>query len=207
VIGGTAHLAALVLVGLRDPVWQAFEHYPRRSPFGRATSQYHDRVETRWGLNAHAAWPFVEPFFNEHERELDVDGRSDVHFFLNCCLGAVVIAAGLAVDSFVSPVLDPPFMSITLALAAFAAAMLAYLGAVRAVRGWGEFKEAAIVLHRFELHDRLGLERPRSVDEERGTARRSTGCSVRQTPVRVRPAPERSPLPLHNLGTPTVASP
>lgn len=180
VVGGVALLVGLVLVGLRDAVWHAFERYPRRSPFGRATSEYHDRVLQTWGLNVYWAWPFIQPFFNEHERELDIDGRSDVHFFLNSCLGAVAIGVGLAVDALVSPLADAPLLSAVLALAAFVLSMLAYLGAADAVRPWGEFKEAAVALHRFDLYDRLGLERPRNEEEERAVAKKVNDLLVRE---------------------------
>jgi hypothetical protein len=179
VVGFVALPTALVLVGLRDAVWEAFERYPCRSAFGRATSEYHGRVQNKWGVNVYWAWPFIKPFFNEQERELDVDGRSDVHFFINCFLGVVAIAVGLCVDAFVSPVLGAWLINVALALAAFPVAWLAYHGAASAVRPWGEFKEAAVVLHRFELYQRLGLKRPQNENEERAIAENVNDLLVR----------------------------
>jgi len=173
IIGGGALLMGLVLVGLRDPVWKAFERIPPNGPFGRATRRYHDHVrETWWELEVHRAWPFIQPFFTDHERELNVDARSDIHFFLNCSLGAVAIAVGLCVDAKLSPVNDAWLQSLALALVALLAAALAYLGAARAVRPWGKFKEAAVVLHRFELYERVGLPRPEDEEQERAVIER-----------------------------------
>jgi hypothetical protein len=177
VVGGVALPLALSLVGVRDALWKAAERWPCRrgrettkercSPFGRATDEYHRRVKRRWRLDVYQAWPFIKPFFNDYERELDIDGRSDVHFFLNSCLGGVAIAVGLVVDAFDSPVQDEPVVSLGLGLAALLAAGLAYRGAMSAVKVWGEFKEAAVVVHRFELYEHLGLTRPESPDQER----------------------------------------
>jgi hypothetical protein len=172
VVGGGALLVALVLVGLRDAIWHAFERHPWRSPFGDATFEYHDRVRKEWGLTVYWAWPFLKPFFNDNERELDVDGRSDVHFFLNSCLGAFAIAVGLIVDALSSePIRDHSVLNgdrwfqsgnllfVGLVIVALAAAYASYAGATSAVRPWGEFKAAAVVRHRSELYDELGIER------------------------------------------------
>ena len=158
VAGAGALLLALVLVGLRDAVWHAFERHPWRSPFGDATFEYHERVRKEWGLTVYWAWPFIKPFFNEYERELDVDGRSDVHFFLNACLGAGAIAVALVGDALSrEPIGGDWILSVLLVPVAVGAAYGSYAGATSAVRPWGEFKEAAVALHRFELYKGIGL--------------------------------------------------
>jgi hypothetical protein len=125
-------------------------------------------VRTNWAeLEVHRVWPFVQPFFTDHERELNVDARSDIHFFLNCSLGAVAIAFGLCVDAKVSGVNGAWWLSLALVPVAFLAAVLAYLGAARAVVPWGKFKEATVVVHRFELYKRVGLPHPADEEQER----------------------------------------
>jgi hypothetical protein len=171
VAGGVALVAALVLVGLRQLVWEAFEDVPQRSYFGRKTHEYHCRIRVRWGLDVYRAWPVIQPLFNERERELDIDGRSDVHFFLNSCLGTVFVAVGLFVDASTSP-FGAWWASALLGLAALGGSALAYIAAAHAVMPWGDFKEAAVIHHRSELYALFGLASPVSRDEERAAALR-----------------------------------
>jgi Polyketide cyclase / dehydrase and lipid transport len=167
IAGAGALLVALVLVGLRDAVWQAFERHPWRSPFGDATFEYHERVRKEWGLTVYWAWPFIKPFFNEYERELDVDGRSDVHFFLNAFLGAVAIAVALVVDAFSDKAIRGNWIfSVLLVPVALGAAYASYAGATSAVRPWGEFKEAAVALHRYELYKGIRVGRLPNGDDD-----------------------------------------
>jgi hypothetical protein len=194
IVGGVALVSALVLVGLRQLVWEAFEDWPPGSYFGRKTHEYHCRIRTRWGLDVYRAWPMVQPLFNERERDLDIDGRSDVHFFLNCCLGAVVVAVALVVDAFDSSVFGAWWASAALSVVAFVGSALSYVAAARAVMPWGDFKEAAVVRHRAELYEQFGIEPPRSRDEAREAAR---SVSALLTPAlgegrrwRSRPCPE-----------------
>ena len=99
----------------------------------------------------------IQPLFGEREVELDIDGRSDVHFFLNCCLGAVAVGVGLVIDAVGSPVFGASWASAVLGVVAFLGSALSYVAAARAVIPWGDFKEAAVVLHRAELCQRLGI--------------------------------------------------
>jgi hypothetical protein len=159
VVGGVALVVALVLVGLRHRVWQLFEDWPRNhSYFGRKTHEYHCRIRTRWGLDVYRAWPMIQPLFNEREVELDIDGRSDVHFFLNCCLGALVVALALFVDAVVSPVSGHAWLSAVLGVLAVVVFAVSYVFAARAVMPWGDFKEAAAIRHRAELCKQFGIE-------------------------------------------------
>ena len=172
VVGGVALVLALVLVGLRQLVWEAFEDWPPNSYFGRKTHEYHCRIQTRWGLDVYRSWPMIQPLFSEREVELDIDGRSDVHFFLNCCLGGVGVGVALVIDAFgSSPVSADWWASAVLGVVAFLGAALSYVAAARAVMPWGDFKEAAVVLHLAELCKQFGIEFSPGGDEGRRAAR------------------------------------
>ena len=172
VVGGVALLLALVLVGLRQLVWEAFEDWPTNSYFGRKTHEYHCRIKTRWGLDVYRSWPMIQPLFSEREVELDIDGRSDVHFFLNCCLGAVGVGVALVIDALGSPVFGASWASAVLGVVAFLGSALSYVAAARAVMPWGDFKEAAVVRHRAELCKQLGIDFSPGRDEAREAARK-----------------------------------
>jgi hypothetical protein len=72
------------------------------------------------------------------------------------------------------------WVSLALAFVALLVALLAYSGACHAVRPWGEFKEAAVVLHRYELYERLGLQRPESEKQERATGEKANALLSRE---------------------------
>jgi hypothetical protein len=195
VLGGAALLLALLLVGFRSEIWFKFsgywllrkhligrppepeDHGPRivqwlrKTKFREATREYRDFVENGWGLNTWMAWPFIEAEFSERERELHVDALATVHFFQNACLGAVAVAVAFLIRA----AHDPGELRVWGSLAGFVACALLsyvlYLGAVSAVRSWGQYKIVSALKHRGDVYEHLGLRRPNTFDEELEIAR------------------------------------
>lgn len=187
-VGAGALLIGLLLLGLRSPIWFAFEGYllgrtwdPEKTKrkknlptaFAKATKAYRDRVERRWGIDVSLAWPYIESLFSDQERTLHDDARAEVHFFLNSCLGAFAIAGGIAADVVPSPELDgwnfsldAGYWTLLLALAFAGAGYLLYRAAVGGAERWGKLKEAGVVLHRLELYQQFGLGKPRAGHDE-----------------------------------------
>jgi hypothetical protein len=194
ILGGAALLLALLLLGFRDVIWFQFSGYffqrkhriggppPPEAPpegersrgiewlrwnrFRKATEDYRRYVRERWSLDTWIAWPFIEASLSERERDLHSDALASVHFFQNACLGAVAVAVCLIVVAVDDPVLGGWLGSSLGAAGSVVVAYAFYIGAVLAVKQWGESKIVSAVAHRHELYAQLGFKRPSTQAEE-----------------------------------------
>jgi hypothetical protein len=155
--------------------WHALDwRFPYRrdrllpSRFGNAIRASEDYAEQRWGLDAIAAWPRVEPLLSEQEQSLHADAKTDVAFFLNSVLLSVALGVVLIVDEIWHSPLDGSFAWL-LYVIPFTVAYVAYRFAVGAGMRWGTEKRASIDLHRLEVYERLGVREPTGFADERKT--------------------------------------
>ena len=126
--------------------------------FGNAYRAYENYSYTRYGLDAIAIWPRIDPLLSEQERDLHTNAASDLAFFVNGALGAWVAGAIIAADMAL------PWWSY---LIPFALGYVLYRASVGAVERIGTERRASIDLHRLELYERLGVRKPKSLEEER----------------------------------------
>lgn len=139
------------------------------SRFGNVCSSYEGHARQRYNLNGIYAYPRIATMLNEAEREIITEARTDVAFFLNLALLAVLGGGYVIVDSVwhgwwdsaagIAAVLLPPLI--------YAAATRAAYGAADR---WGSAVRTSFDLHRLELYERVGLRRPATQSEEESIA-------------------------------------
>jgi hypothetical protein len=126
--------------------------------FGNAYRASENYSFTRYGLDTVAIWPRVDGLLSEQERELHTNAASDLAFFMNGSLWAVIVgvvfAAEAAFEWWEYPI---PFL----------AGYLLYRASIGAVERLGTERRSSIDLHRLELYERLGIRRPATLTEER----------------------------------------
>jgi hypothetical protein len=122
---------------------------------------------TRWGLDGVAAWPRIDALLSDREVELHTNAMSDLAFFLNSTIGAVIVGIALALDEITHTPLEPRYAFAY--VAPFLLAYALYRAAIGAAERLGTERRASIDLHRHELYNRLGLRSPHNFREERST--------------------------------------
>jgi hypothetical protein len=159
--------------------WRMQRAFPERrssvmpTRLGNAINAFEQYPKQRWGLNAIVTWPHISALMSDSERELDEDRRGDLAFFQNSCIGALVTAPILAADAFAYQP-HPHWLDWIYVLPLVLARMF-YLGAVGAGERWGVQVRASFDLHRLDLYDKLGLVRPKTLEEERELGAALTG--------------------------------
>ncbi|MDX6680409.1 MAG: hypothetical protein QOG94_448 [Solirubrobacteraceae bacterium] len=127
--------------------------------------EYH--ANSRWRLGGLAAWPRIAGLLSDRERDLHADVETDVMFFLNCCVGSLVMVTVIAADRWGDESgitgLWPCGVSVGTAYGFYRLAVVAAVS-------WGTEIRSSIDLHRLELYERLGVRRPRSFSDERDIA-------------------------------------
>jgi hypothetical protein len=139
---------------------------PLPTRFGNALRAFEYYSESRWGLNALAAWPRIAALLSDRERDLHAEAETDLMFFVNWSVVCYALSVALAVDGVVTWSLSGLGF-----LPALALAYAFYRFAIGAAVIWGIEVRASIDLHRLELYERLGVTIPRSFSGERRTAR------------------------------------
>jgi hypothetical protein len=139
-----------------------------------------DEVFHRWGLVWRPIWTRVEFLLTDVERSLHVDAETDVAFLVNSSLAAAVVGAVVFVDQFF------PWGSSWMnwqtidawgwgyLLPAVGSGLLAYVFYVfshRAADGVAVLRIASIDVHRHDLYERMGIEKPTTLEEEKVAAK------------------------------------
>lgn len=132
---------------------------------GNAARSYAASAYARWGLDAVAVWPRVEALMTEQERELHVDAKTDVAFFLNGSLGCLVIGLAALVDGIAYRG-DALFTVVLVAVSLLFARFL-YLAGVGAATRWSERREASFDLHRGDILTSFGFRDPTGFEDGR----------------------------------------
>jgi hypothetical protein len=135
--------------------------------FGNALRAWEDYSYNRWGLDAIPFWAHVEPLLSDQEQRLHEDARTDVAFFVNSSLAAVVVGVVLIADGITNTPIGWAWA--WLYLVPFFLAYLIYRFSIDAGQRWGVEIKASLDLHRLEVYDRLGVRRPTSFTDERKT--------------------------------------
>jgi branched-subunit amino acid transport protein len=154
--------------------WRRLDRYFPDDPsrllptrFGNVLRAWEDYSYNRWGLDAIPFWARVEPLLSEQEQRLHEDARTDVAFFVNSSLAALVVGIVLVGDGITNTPIGWAWA--WLYLLPFLFAYLIYRFAIDAGQRWGVEIKASLDLHRLEVYDRLGVRRPASFSEERST--------------------------------------
>jgi hypothetical protein len=126
--------------------------------FGNAFRAFEGYPYTRYGLDMIAIWPRIDQLLTEQERSLHTNADSDLAFFVNGMLGALVAGIFFAADAELAWWLYLLFFALGYGL---------YRAAVGAVERLGTERRASIDLHRLELFERLGVSSPIGSDVER----------------------------------------
>jgi hypothetical protein len=132
--------------------------------FGNAYRAFENYPYTRYGLDMIAIWPRIDALLSEQERELHTNAASDLAFFMNSALGAVIAGVVLVADW------DLRWWWYLLP---FVLSYVLYRASVGAAERVGTERRASIDLHRLELYKRLGVRRPTSAVEERAQLARA----------------------------------
>jgi hypothetical protein len=121
----------------------------------------------RYGLDSIGAWPRVELLLTDQERELLEGAQTDVAFFVNSSLVAVVMGILFFADwiAFRSHSLEHLWWLVPLVVG-----YLLYRGAVEAATRWGDEVRSCMDMHRLVMYERLGLGTPATDAEERKLA-------------------------------------
>ncbi len=135
--------------------------------FGNVLRAWEDYSYNRWGLDAIPFWARVEPLLSDQERQLHEAARTDVAFFVNSSLAAVVVGLVLVADGIANAPIGWAWA--WLYLMPFLLAYLIYRFSIDAGQRWGVEIKASLDLHRLEVYDRLGVRRPTSFTDERRT--------------------------------------
>jgi hypothetical protein len=117
----------------------------------------------RWRLDVSALWPRVEMLLTKEQRELDIDAKTDVAFFINGSLGCLIIAIAKSVD-WAANQTDARATAVTVGVSVLLARLL-YLAAVGAASRWSARRGAALDLHRNQLFASLGFREPTSYED------------------------------------------
>ncbi len=155
--------------------WRRLDRYFPDDPsrllptrFGNVLRAWEDYSYNRWGLDAIPFWARVEPLLSEQEQRLHEDARTDVAFFVNSSLAAVVVGIVLVADGVANTPIGGGAWA-WLYLLPFLFAYLIYRFAIDAGQRWGVEIKASLDLHRLEVYERLGIRRPTSFTDERTT--------------------------------------
>jgi hypothetical protein len=132
---------------------------------GNALRAAENHPYTRWGLDGVAAWPRIDALLSEREQELHSNAMSDLAFFLNGAVGALVAGVILIADEAANVPIRARYGA--LYAAPFILAYVLYRAAIGAAERLGTERRASLDLHRRELYTRLGVRSPASFSEER----------------------------------------
>lgn len=134
---------------------------------GNAVRAFELHSWKRYGLDSIGAWPRVELLLSEQERALLEDAQTEVWFFINSSLAAVVVGVLLFVDWIAYRSLAPEHLWW---LAPLVLGYLLYRGAVEAATRWGDVVRACLDVHRLSMYEKLDLRSPTTNEEERELA-------------------------------------
>jgi hypothetical protein len=163
--------------GQQQPAaWHLDRRYPQQegrllpTSYGNTMRATADYAWSRWRLDLEAVEERIALLMSDGERELHMDARTDLAFFVNSSLGAFAILGLLIADQVSNqPLAWKP--AIFVFIATLVAAVLFYAQAVNMLERLGRLKRASIDLHRHELYAKLGLERPVDFTDERALNR------------------------------------
>ncbi len=154
--------------------WRRLDRYFPDDPsrllptrFGNVLRAWEDYSYNRWGLDAIPFWARVEPLLSDQEQRLHEDARTDVAFFVNSSLAAVVVGLVLIADAITNEPIGSAWA--WLYVVPFLVAYLVYRFSIDAGQRWGVEIKASLDLHRLEVYERLGMRRPTSFTDERTT--------------------------------------
>lgn len=165
-----------------DTFWPATSDALLPTRFGNALRAFERHPRSRYNLNGIYAYPRIAALLNEAEREAVTEARTDVAFFVNSALLALLVLATLTVDAVVQDWIATGWFVATVA-GAVAVCLSAYRAAVLAGVRWGSTVRASFDLHRFELYEAMGMKRPESPQEERAIAEAVNRCFVYALPL------------------------
>lgn len=133
--------------------------------FGNRIRAWEDYARTRWSLETVAIRPHIESLLQQQETDLRTDAETDLAFALNASLLASVIALVLGIDRAIEQ--PPSLWFIASCLTPLLAALALYEIAIVAAVSWGNTVRAAIDLHRLDLYDKLGVQHPTTIADDR----------------------------------------
>jgi hypothetical protein len=164
--------AGSLTVQQRNALWRLDRTFPRDgkhlllpTAFGNAIQAYERHAKIRWGLNSISAWPRVELLFSGEEAQLHADAKSELGFFINSSLLAVVAGLVLVVDAIANEPLA--WYAAPLYAIPFLVSMAFYRASIGAAVRRGEAVRASIDIHRLELYEKMGLRAPSNFTDER----------------------------------------
>ncbi len=136
-------------------------------------SEAHPRV--RYNLNGVMIWPRIALLLSAEEHERLTNERTTFAFFLNASFLSVLVGGAWAAS-----LLDTSASAVIAAggavLVAATVAWVLYVAACDAAMGYGYAIRSAVDLHRFDLYERLGVERPTTIAAEQDAARAVNRC-------------------------------
>jgi hypothetical protein len=133
--------------------------------FGNAFRAAENYPYTRWGLDGVAVWPRIDAMLTDREQELHANAMSDLAFFVNLTLGALLIGVLALVDAGLnSPLVGWQWLWYVVP---FLVAYFLYRAAIGAAERLGTERRASIDMHRRELYERLGVTEPAAGEERK----------------------------------------
>jgi hypothetical protein len=160
-----------------DRHWPAEEDELLPTQFGNTLRAFERHPRHRYNLNGIAAYPRIAALLTDAEREIATDARTDVAFFVNSALLAVLVGLYTLVDSVWHGWWDTGYVALALLLPPLVF-VAAYRAAVEAGTRWGLAVRTSFDLHRFELYERMGLRRPVDPADEHAIAEGLNRCLV-----------------------------
>jgi hypothetical protein len=137
--------------------------------FGNAVRAFETHPRRRYGLDGIAVWPRIASMLTESERKDLDEATTDLAFWVNALV--VILVGGIVV--FLERLWHPPgglvstfALEAAIAAATSLAAAFVYWQAIAAAVRWGDPVRAAFDVHRLQLYDVLGMQRPSTAAED-----------------------------------------
>lgn len=155
------HVLALTAAQRAQGSYPLDEHRVMPTLLGNALRRYEDRAGQQYGLDAILVAPHLALVAPSAHLSYMSDSRQEMDLSIRLCFIAMVDTILTAARMFTQG------WWLVLALVPYAAAYLAYRGAVAAAHEYGTAVTTALDLNRFRLYEALGLKLPRDTTSER----------------------------------------
>ena len=136
--------------------------------FGNAVRSFERHPRSRYGLDGVVIWPRIALLLTDQEQQIVADAQTDVAFFVNASVFAIVLGCLVIADAIAHGAL--PFGLCWLYALPFVVAWAAYRLSVGAAVRWGDTFRAVVDVHRLDLYARLGVRTFASDEDERRVA-------------------------------------
>jgi hypothetical protein len=131
--------------------------------FGNRLRAAEDYAWSRWGLGGVIVSRLIDALRSDRECELQVEAKSDIHFFLNSSLGSALCGILFLIDTAAGN--HSPFFLVA-ALGAVLTGCMFYFCAVGAAGTLGDEIRTSIDLHHLDVYDVLGMRRPEPTEDD-----------------------------------------